>query len=258
MSRTDWNPELYSRFAGLRLRPALDLLAQVGTLPDGPVCDLGCGTGVVGPMLKTRFPDRELTGMDSSTAMLKKADETGAYDTLEKADIANWSPEDNFALIFSNAALHWLDDHESVLEQLVRYLRPGGTLAVQVPNQNRAPSHRIWLDLVGEHFPGRVKPETIPGVMERGEYFHTLAPFGAVDLWETEYFQRLPASDEGHPVRHFTSSTFARPVLDRLDEGETVMIEKLYDEVMEKAYPRQPDGSVIFPFRRLFFKLEKS
>ena len=44
-TQTDWNPEAYSRFRGLRLRPALDLLMQTGTPPAGDIIDLGCGDG---------------------------------------------------------------------------------------------------------------------------------------------------------------------------------------------------------------------
>ena len=58
--KTDWNPETYARFRGLRLRPALDLLAQVGELPAGDIADLGCGAGAVGPALAARWPGRRM------------------------------------------------------------------------------------------------------------------------------------------------------------------------------------------------------
>ena len=48
----DWDPGAYSRFRGLRLRPAIDLLAQVGPLPPGAVVDLGCGDFTVGSKIR--------------------------------------------------------------------------------------------------------------------------------------------------------------------------------------------------------------
>lgn len=69
----DWNPGAYARFRGLRLRPALDLLAQVPELPPGDVVDLGCGDGAVAEALRARFPDRRLVGVDASPAMLRVA-----------------------------------------------------------------------------------------------------------------------------------------------------------------------------------------
>ncbi|MEZ5676010.1 trans-aconitate 2-methyltransferase [Thalassovita litoralis] len=251
----DWNPAKYARFSGLRLRPAVDLLAQVGTLPDGPVCDLGCGAGAVGPVLRERFAGRHLLGLDSSAAMLGKAAEIGAYDALQQADIADWHPEQRFALIYSNAALHWLPDHPGLLPRLAGMLTPGGMLAVQVPHQNDAPSHRAWQSVAARLFPGRIAEDGGPGVLAAPAYFDLLSPLGQVSVWETEYMQRLDPVAQGHPVRHFTESTFARPILNVLNAAEQAELIAAYEVEMTRAYPLRPDGSALFPFRRLFFTL---
>ena len=256
MSGTDWSPASYARFGDLRLRPALDLLARVGDLPQGAVCDLGCGNGPVGPALAARFGTERVLGVDNSPAMLEVARKTGAYGALEEADIANWTPDAPLALIYSNAALQWLGDHECLLPRLVGLLAPGGTLAVQMPHQNPAPSHRLWHDLAADLFPGRFDPATSPGILAAEDYDRILAPLGTLSLWETEYFQRLPAAEQGHPVRHFTISTFARPVLAVLDEAEQAQIIAAYDAAVAAHYPCAPDGTALFPFRRLFFTLD--
>jgi len=85
----DWNPETYARFRGLRLRPALDLLMQIGTPCAGPVIDLGCGDGAVAGGLRARFPKREIVGIDNSAAMLAKA---RGYDRLAEADMGGGRP----------------------------------------------------------------------------------------------------------------------------------------------------------------------
>ena len=58
MARTAaaWDPAQYLRFANERLRPALDLLAQVPLDAPAHVVDLGCGAGNVTAILKQRFP----------------------------------------------------------------------------------------------------------------------------------------------------------------------------------------------------------
>jgi trans-aconitate 2-methyltransferase len=71
--KTDWNPETYAKFRGLRLRPALDLLMQAGALPKGQIIDLGCGDGAAAGALKQRYPKHRLVGLDASPAMLAKA-----------------------------------------------------------------------------------------------------------------------------------------------------------------------------------------
>lgn len=254
--QTDWNPALYARFKGARLQPAVDLATRIGALPQGALCDLGCGTGVAGALLKGRFPGRALIGVDRSPAMLEQARATGDFDRLVEADAGGWVPQLPLALIFSNALLHWLPDHAALLPRLAGHLAPGGTLAVQMPHQNGAPSHRLWHDLAARHFPGRFDPADAPGILEPTEYHRILSPLGQVEIWETEYFQQLPPEAEGHPVRIFTSSTFARPVLEALAPEEAAELIRLYDAAVARAYPPMPDGSVLFPFRRLFFLVQ--
>ncbi|EIE50611.1 trans-aconitate methyltransferase [Salipiger aestuarii] len=249
----DWDPGLYHKFRGLRLRPAMDLLRAVGPLPEGGVVDLGCGSGAAAPALKAL--KRSLTGVDLSASMLEKARVIGCYDALLQSDLTTWAPASPVALIFANASLHWVADHETLLERLAGHLAPGGTLAVQVPHQNNAPSHRLWLTMAEEMFPGAVDPAAIPGVLLPAEYHRMLSPLGNVTLWETEYYQELTPQGDGHPVRRFTESTFARPVLNVLQPDEQARLIAAYEAVVGSAYPTGANGRVLFPFRRLFFTL---
>lgn len=253
----DWNPETYARFRGLRLRPALDLLAQVGALPKGPVVDLGCGDGAVGPALALRYPDRQRIGVDASPTMLDRARQGGSYDALVEADAALWQAEAAPALIFSNAALQWLPDHDRLLPRLAGLLAPGGVLAVQMPRQGGAPSHRFLRDIAASLFPDRFDagPEE-PRVRPAAQYWQLLAPLGEVQVWETEYVQRLEPAGEVHPVRRFTESTAMRPYLAKLTEAESDAFLAAYDTALASAYPLLPDGGAIFPFRRCFFTLK--
>ena len=255
----DWSPETYGRFRGLRLRPALDLLAQLDRLPEGDVVDLGCGNGAVAPDLRARFcvgGARRLIGVDSSPAMVAEAEATGLYDRLEAADAAGWAPRAAPALIFSNAALHWLPDHARLMPRLARLVLPGGLLAVQMPRQYGAPSHRFLRDIAGAMFPDRfTTADWRSPVMAAGEYWRLLSPLGQVEAWETEYVQRLDPSPDGHPVRRFTESTAMRPFLARLDDDEAKRFVAAYEEALASAYPALEDGAVLFPFKRVFFTL---
>jgi trans-aconitate 2-methyltransferase len=255
--KNDWSPGTYDAFRGFRLRPALDLLAQVpGRLPDGDVVDLGCGSGAAGPALRARFPGRRLVGVDSSPAMLAVARESAAYDALLKADVTDWRPDRAPAVIFSNAVLHWLPDHVALIPQLAAQVAAGGCLAVQIPRQFDAPSHRLIRELAAHLFPDRFDwSDWVPPVAAPEVYARTLAPLGAAEVWETEYLQRLPASDAGHPVRLFTQSTAVRPVAEALSRDERAAFLAAYDAALAQAYPGEADGTVLMPFRRLFFVL---
>ncbi|MFD0860202.1 methyltransferase domain-containing protein [Roseovarius aquimarinus] len=233
----------------------MDLLNAVGQMGAGDIVDLGCGAGQMGAALAERAMGREVIGVDASPAMLEKARQSRHYSSLSQADIRDWHPRRAPGLIFSNAVLHWIGDHASLMPRLAAMLGKGGTLAVQLPHQNNAPSHRVWLTLVEDLFPGRVDTRSGPGVLAPVEYDTMLAPKGRFRMWETEYYQRLTAEAGSHPVRRFTESTYARPVLDALDEDERAALISRYEEVMHSAYPVRGDGTVLFPFRRLFFAL---
>ncbi len=254
-ANTDWNPGGYARFRDHRLRPALDLLNAVVQMGAGDVVDLGCGNGVMAEALRALTGRRTLIGVDSSPAMLEKARAAGTYDALQQADIADWHPRRAPGLIYSNAALHWVGGHEVLMPRLVRMLAKGGTLAVQMPHQNKAPSHRVWLSLAEELFPGRAEKMGTPGVMAPVKYEELLVPLGQFRLWETDYYQRLTAEPGSHPVRRYTESTYARPILAALDPDEKADLIRRYEEVMHAAYPVRADGTVLFPFRRMFFTL---
>ena len=255
---SDWCPAAYARFRGLRLRPALDLLAQVGALPKGDVIDLGCGNGAVGPALAVRFGDHRIIGIDNSPAMLADAAASGAYKRCEAADIAIWHPAKPPALIFSNAALHWLPDHATLLPRLANLLAPGGVLAVQMPRQHDAPSHRFLRALAEDMFPDCFDYSAWqPPVLGAAEYARALAPLGQADVWETDYIQRLAPDPGAHPVRRFTESTAMRPIAERLAPAALAAFIARYEAALAAAYPPEADGAVLFPFRRLFFVLQR-
>ena len=121
MARTAavWNPAQYLRFAGERLRPALDLLAQIPLDAPAHVVDLGCGPGNVTAMLKQRFPAADVIGVDGSAEMLEKARATVPDCRFEQADFFQWQPAAAPDLIYSNAALHWVDRHEVLFPHLL-------------------------------------------------------------------------------------------------------------------------------------------
>ena len=247
---TDWDPGVYERYADHRLRPALDLIGRLRGDPR-EIWDLGCGTGVITAMLAERWPGARVHGLDSSPAMLERARMIDGIDWV-LGDISSWSPDPPPDLVFSNAALHWVDDHRAVFPRLVQHLVPGGTLAVQMPRNFTEPSHTLlaetastprWSPALGHVAP----PE--PPVWNPSAYHRALDGLVAsIDIWETTYVQRLDGED---PVARWARATAARPYLEAAgDEAEAFMAD--YAARLRAAYPPEPDGTTLFPFRRLF------
>ena len=108
-------------------------------MPPGTVYDLGCGPGNSTELLVARFPGRGVRGVDSSTDMLKAARARLPGIDFVECDLARWRPHKPAALLFANAVFQWLPDHIDVLHRLMASLRPGGVLAVQMPDNLHQP-----------------------------------------------------------------------------------------------------------------------
>jgi trans-aconitate 2-methyltransferase len=253
-----WSPERYLAFADQRTRPAVDLLARVPLQRPERAVDLGCGPGNSTRLLAKRWPAADVIGIDSSGDMLASAGQSGIRATWVEADLAAWAPQHAPDLIFSNAALHWVGGHETLLPRLLECVRPGGVLAVQMPRNFEAPSHTLlrataasgpWADRLAEVLDWR--PVATPEW-----YYDLLAPqAAALDIWETVYLHVLEGDD---PVLRWTRSTALRRIVQALDEADCAAFEAAYAARLRAAYPRRADGRTLFAFRRLFIVAQRS
>lgn len=147
----DWNPAQYERFRNERSQPFFDLLDLVRPRPEMRVVDLGCGTGELTRELHRRLGARETIGIDNSPSMLSHtAAFAGDGLSFQSGDIGAFTAGEEFDLVFSNAALHWVPDHPALLARLTAALREGGQLAVQVPANDDHPSHATAVLVAGE------------------------------------------------------------------------------------------------------------
>ncbi len=253
-----WDPAQYLKFAGPRLRPALDLLQRIDRESPSSVYDLGAGAGNVTRLIAARWPAARIVGVDSSAEMLAKAAAENPQIEWQQADLATWRPERPADVIYSNAALHWIEDHAPVFTALFDSLAAGGTFAVQIPRNFGAPSHTSMGEAARQGpWRARLEPLLRPApVAEPAFYFDLLAPRAArLDIWETEYLQVLEGE---HAVKEYTKSTWLSPLLAALEEPERSQFEAAYTELVDAAYPRRPDGKTLFPFRRMFIIATKA
>jgi trans-aconitate 2-methyltransferase len=247
-----WDPGQYLKFAGPRLRPAIDLLNRVALDAPDTVFDLGAGAGNVTRLLVERWPGAQVTGVDSSQPMLDQAAAAVPGAAWVRAELEQWQPDRPAALLYSNAALQWLDGHAALFPRLMGLLAPGGVLAVQMPRNFAAPSHTLITEAARSGpWRDRLAPLLRPApTAEPGVYYDLLAPHAAtLDIWETEYVQPLRGDN---PVKEWTKGTWLKPLLDALDEPERGGFEDAYGALVRAAYPPRPDGVTLFPFRRLF------
>jgi trans-aconitate 2-methyltransferase len=186
--------------------------------------------------------------------MLAKARPLALPGRLEfvQADAASWSADGPLDLIVSNAALHWVGDHEGLLGRLAGMLAPAGTLAVQMPDRFRTPAQVAIDDTSADPR----WAESLAGVGLSREsvrpiewYVRRLLALGfTVDAWQTTYVHVLTGDD---PVLEWLKGTGLRPLIDRLGPLAGDFLGDLGAR-LRAAYPAE-GGVTLFPFPRLFF-----
>jgi trans-aconitate 2-methyltransferase len=256
-----WNPDDYLKFADHRLRPAFELIARIPSDNPGNIYDLGCGPGTVTRLLAERWPGACVTGVDSSAPMLARARNDASDIQWVQGEIATWSPLKPANIIFSNAALHWLDDHQNVFPELFSKLAPGGVLAIQMPVNHAAMSHVVMADVVRSGpWAVLLSPLLREAPVGDGEmYFNLLSSqASSLDIWESKYMHILKGDNA---VFEWLRGTALKPLLDALEGPEyghwkAPFAEQL-KQCLNKAYAPHSDGRTVFSFRRLFLIIVK-
>jgi trans-aconitate 2-methyltransferase len=248
-----WDPTQYLRYGGERLRPALDLLARIDADSPASVVDLGCGAGNVTALLNRRWPGAATIGVDGSAEMLARARTAVPECSFVQADFGTWTPDAPVDVIYSNAALHWLGGHETLMPRLLAQLAPGGTLAVQMPGMHDAPLRRLIYDVAatGPWAATLAGKETARAILTPAEYWDILRPHcTTLDMWETTYMHALQGEDA---AVQWAIGTSVKPILDALPPGLRETYLAAYTAAMAPHYPRRADGTTLLPFRRVFF-----
>lgn len=244
-----WDPEQYLAFGRERTRPARELLTRVPIDAPARVVDLGCGPGNSTALLRARFPAAEIVGVDSSREMLEKARASAVDAHFVEADIATWAPDAPVDVLYANASLQWLADHETLLPRLMASLAAGGVLAMQLPRNFEEPCHTLLRDLARAH-PKLGNVRDWWNVLAPEAYYDALEPLAAhVDLWETRYLQVLTGDDA---VFEWMSGSGLRPFAAALRGAEREAFLAEYRERLAAAYPERASGTTLYPFLRLF------
>jgi trans-aconitate 2-methyltransferase len=252
----DWSPADYLRFGDERSRPFVELVARVPGTP-ATIVDLGCGPGHLTAVLRARWADADVVGLDSSPAMIARAqagndDARARYLRCDVRDFARGrAPVGGADLVVSNATLQWVPGHRDLLPALAD--AAGQTFAFQVPGNHDAPSHVLLREVAARPpYADVVGPVERRATADPAEYLEMLArPGWEVDAWETTYLHLLHGPD---PVLRWISATGARPTLDALEAHDPQLrarFEADYAAALRDAYPERQYGTPL-EFRRVF------
>lgn len=247
-----WDPKTYLTFAAERTRPAADLLARIAVAAPERVADLGCGPGNSTALLRARWPGAAIDAIDLSPEMLRDARASGVDARFIAADIAQWRPDGLYDVVYSNAALQWLGDHEQLFPRLFSFVAPGGVLAIQMPRNYDEVCQVLVRETVAD-------PRWAARLQEVRDWWNGLAPeryydllapdAQAVDLWEARYFHVLEGEDA---VFNWMMGTSLRPFAAALELPLREAFLEAYRSRLAQAYRPRSGGKILHRFLRLF------
>jgi trans-aconitate 2-methyltransferase len=248
-----WDAVQYLQFASERTQPAIDLASRIAVAHPARIIDLGCGPGNSTGILRQRWPEAHLIGLDSSAEMIAAATEAYPQGEWLLADISTWTAETPFNIVFSNATLHWLPNHAQLLPHLLAQVAPGGALAVQMPAHYRSPVHEAIVEVAADARWRHLMAAPLNAMTKEPPpfYYNLFTPLTArLELWETEYYHVM---ESPQAIVEWFRGTGLRPYLEALpDDAQRQDFEALLLERYAQRYSREDDGKVLFPFRRLF------
>ena len=244
-----WDPKKYNEFKEERSKPFDDLTSHIIDKPNLKVVDLGCGTGELTKKLSQKLTNPFVLGIDNSAEMLAKAPKQENLEFKEKTILEQIDDETKWDLIFSNAALQWIDNHNELFPKIISSINPGGQLAVQMPQQNENILNKILLQLVQEEpFASYLKNWTRPSpVLTLDEYAKILFENGGTNLVIYEKVYPL-ISNQKDDFFDFISGSALTVYQERLKEEEFTALTTEFKKRINAYFPLVPS---IYAFRRL-------
>ena len=253
-----WKPEQYLIFEKERTQPSLDLMMRIEKEDPDKIIDMGCGPGNSTFGLKNRWPKAYIVGLDNSDEMLAQARKKFSGIEWLKYDMSrDLSKIGKFDIVFSSAAVQWVEDKVSLINGMFEMLNTNGILAVQVPYPVNLKfkaeiKKTAFSDKWAKYFSGFVpRPE-----FHDYEYYYGIISklTDKVSIWKTEYVHIMTHED----IVEWDKGTGANPYLEMLP-SEELRKDFLNDylNALKEVYPLGENKKALVPFTRIFFTANK-
>jgi len=251
---SDWNSNQYLKFKKERTQPSIDLVNRITIDNPKRIIDIGCGPGNSTAVLKEKYPNAYILGVDFSPNMIEKAkSEHPDIDFMLFDASKDFNKlEGKFDIVFSNACIQWIPEHKKLINNMMSILSKGGIMAVQTPCQYEMPINTIVARVTGsEKWKDKFSTQRKFYNLTDNEYFDILSDISDdFSMWKTIYYHRLPSQES---ILEWYKSTGLKPYLEQMNDKDKTEFEDDILIKIKEEYNPQTNGEIIFPFSRLFF-----
>ena len=257
----DWNPDLYLKFEKERTLPAKDLISRIEIVNPKRILDVGCGSGNSTHELKKRWPNAEIIGIDNSVAMIEKArtlyDDTKFILQDATEDLSSLG---EFDIVFSNAAIQRMPNHEELIKSLYSLLNEKGVLAMQLPLVDNVKAQIALYEL--EHvkkYKQYLEGKSLRFNTKSVDYYYdilsSLFDPKSISIWSTTYTHPMKSLDD---ILKWYESTTLLAYFDAFPNDEIIdNFKNNFYIKLKNVYSPRPNGSVLFNYERLFLVASK-
>jgi trans-aconitate methyltransferase len=142
-----WDPDAYGRDGAFVHGLAGGVFEWLAAGPGERVLDLGCGDGQLTARLAATGAD--VVGVDASEAMVAAARARGIAADLASAESLPYA-DARFDAVFSNAVLHWVRNHDAMMAEVRRVLKPGSRFVAEMGGHGNVAAIHVALRAVLE------------------------------------------------------------------------------------------------------------
>ncbi|THE63572.1 methyltransferase domain-containing protein [Salinadaptatus halalkaliphilus] len=221
-----------------------DVIDLLEPSPDERILDLGCGTGHLTAEIASS--GAAVVGLDRSPAMIEQARTEYPDQRFVQADARDFDLEEPVDAVFSNAALHWIDEQDAVLESVTDALRPNGRFVAELGGTGNV---QAIVDAVRSELTRRGYESTHPWYFPTvGEYASRLESHG-FEVRHARLFDRPTTLDDGENGLEGWIEMFGDELLSPVPESErAAVIDAVEDDLREALFA---DGTWTADYRRL-------
>jgi trans-aconitate 2-methyltransferase len=247
MGMYHWNPEEYARHSTEQAKWARELITKLNLRGNERVLDIGCGDGKVTAEIASSLPLGSVLGIDSSLDMVSFARDAFMDNFVNLAfeciDARQMTFLREFDVVFSNAALHWVPDHASVLERIRQSLKPSGKMLLQMAGKGNASDVvEIVNDAIHQkEWCGYFHEFPFPHTLYSDEEYRTLVEAARLTLRRVELFPKTMFHSGRDGFSGWIRTTW-HPYIQRVPDDLQERFARELVDVYETRYPPDPKG----------------